>query len=136
MTLEEWIAVYNKKSVEPWKYDDRYEFYFNMDKGFCEIGFTADMVIINQLCGDGRWWKENIDYMAECVGIHHGGTWCIRPQVKAYIRLFGYRIVEVEKLSDGAERYHCLDKNNKKGLVSPAFKYADGTQAYFVTWEV
>lgn len=136
MTLEEWIEKYNKRSSEPFKEDTGYSLYFNQDKGFCEIGFGNNLVIINQLCGDGRWWKNKVDLMAEQVGIHHGGTWCVRKEVKAYIRLFGYRIVEVEYTSDGKERYHCLDKDNREGLVSPAFKYADGTQAYFVTWEI
>jgi len=136
VTLDEWIAKYNKKSPEPFRQDTGYSMYFTEDKGFCEIGFTGDMVIINQLCGDGRWWKQTVDRLAQDVNIHHGGTWCVRSAVRAYIRLFGYRIVEIEHLSDGAERYHCLDKYNREGLVSPAFKYDDGTQAYFVTWEI
>lgn len=136
MTLEEWIARYNQKSPEAFKPDARYQFYFHPDKGFCEIGFSKDMVIINQLCGDGRFWKKSVDRIGKEVGVHYGGTWCVRPAVRAYIRLFGYRVVEVEHLSDGTKRYHCLDEYGRKGLVSPAFKYESGEQAYFVTWEV
>lgn len=136
LTLEEWITKYNQRSPEVFKPDAKYKLYFHPAKGFCEIGFAKDMIIINQLCGDGKFWKQSADCIAKKVGLHHGGTWCVRTEIKAYIRLFGYRVVEVEHLSDGTKRYHCLDKNNREGLVSPAFKYANGAQAYFVTWEI
>ena len=136
-TLEEWIAFYNRKaSGDKFNRDNRYELYYLPDKGFCEIGMTSDMVIINQLAGDARFWKNEATKLAQKLGYKMCGTWCVRREIAAYIRLFGYKIVFTDEVADGLKRYHCIHrKTGKKGLVSPAYK--DGTiQAYFVTWEV
>lgn len=136
MTLDEWIDIYNSKASLPFKRDKKYALVYLPDKGFCELNIFDDMVVINQLCGDGRYWKAQAEELARRKGITDLGTWCVRKAIKAYIRLFGFRIVEVECTSDGKERYHCLDKNNLEGLVSPAFVCDDGVQAYLITWKV
>ena len=136
MTLDEWIAAYNKKTPEPFKRDERYALFYLPDKGFCEVGMTSDLVVIHQLAGDARFWKKHVTDMARKIGVKKCGTWCIRKAILAYIRLFGYKIYKTEKTKDGLTRYYGIDSNNQKGLASPAFTYADGTQAYFITWEV
>jgi hypothetical protein len=136
MTLEEWIERYNKKTPEPFKRDERYEFFFLPDKGFCEVGQDGDMIIIHQLCGDARFWKEKVSEMARKIGAAKCGTWCVRQEVLAYIRLFGYKIYKREKTTEGLTRYYGIQKDTgKKGLMSPAFRFETGEQAYFVTWE-
>ena len=136
-TLDAWITIYNTKTPEPFKRDERYALFFRPDKGFCEVAQTEDMFIINQLCGDARFWKDKVDETARGVNIKTAGTWCIRPAVLPYIRLFGYEVERAEKLPDGLKRYFCRHKTtNKQGLVSPAFRYEGGGQAYFITWEV
>ena len=57
-TLPEWIELYNRKTPEPFKRDERFRLFFLPDKGFCEIGNTEKMIVINQLSGDGRFWKK------------------------------------------------------------------------------
>ena len=136
-TFNEWVCVYNAKTPEPFRRDERYVLFFRPDKGFCEIGQTQDMLIINQLCGNARYWKDTLDSVARKTNIKTAGTWCIRPAVLAYIRLFGYMVEHSEELPDGLRRYYCRHKiTGKQGLVSPAFKYKTGEQGYFVTWEV
>ena len=95
------------------------------------------MVFINQLAGDALWWKEKISDMARRVGLTMGGTRCVRRNIRAYIRLLGYEIVKTEDAGDGLKRYYGVHKRtNKKGLASPSGIFPDGTQAYFMTWEV
>ena len=136
MTLDEWIAKYNEKTPEPFKRDERYELFYLPDKGFCEVGRSGDLVIIHQLAGDARFWKKHVTDMARKTGAKVCGTWCVRKAILAYIRLFGYRIYKIEETEDGLKRYYAIDKDDKKGLASPAFTFADQTQAYFITWEV
>ena len=137
MTMDEWIARYNSKTPEPFKRDERFELYFRSDKGFCEVAQTKDMFIINQLAGDGRYWKALVDKAARASGIHHCGTWCIREGIRAYIRLFGYHVERIETTEDGRPRYFCRDTEGREAMVSPAFWYRDkNVQAFFVTWEV
>lgn len=138
MTLDEWISLYNSKNPhDKFRRDDKYALFFKEDKGFCEVLMSDDMAIIGQLCGDARYWKDAVDRAAAKAGIPHGGTLNIRSSAPAYIRLFGYRIVETEILSDGTKRYRTIHKKTgKHGLVSPAFRYEDGTQAFYITWEI
>ncbi len=137
MTLDEWIAKYNAKTPEPFKRDERFNFFFLPDKGFCEVGMTPDMVVINQLAGDARFWKDKVSKMAQGIGIDKCGTWCIRKEILAYIRLFGFKIASTETTDEGLKRYHGIHKvTGKHGLASPAFRYETGEQAYFITWEV
>lgn len=136
-TLDEWISYYNRKTPEKFERDTRFELFFSPDKGFCEVGQLGKFLIINQLAGDGRYWKEKVSAAARAAGIRVCGTWCIRRNIRAYIRLFGYKVEWTEDLG-GLKRYHCKDADGRKGLCSPAFRYddKDKTQAYFITWEV
>jgi hypothetical protein len=137
MTLDEWIDFYNRKTPEPFKRDERFNLFFLPDKGFCEVGQSENIIVIRQLAGDARFWKEKVSDMAAKIGVEMCGTWCIRKEILAYIRLFGYRIYRTEKLPDGLKRYYGINKDTgKKGLASPAFRYESGEQAYFITWEV
>lgn len=136
MTLDGWIAKYNSKTPEEFERDERFELFYLPNKGFCEVGQSGDMIIINQLCGDARYWNAKVSEMARKVGAKMCGTWCIRDGIRAYIRLFGYRVKSVDKLKDGLCRYHCVNADGKRGEVSPAFTYRKGgTHAYFITWE-
>ena len=135
-TLDEWISYYNRKTPEKFERDERFELFFSPDKGFCEVGQSGDLMIINQLGGDGRYWKALVSKAARAAGLKKCGTWCIRKGIRAYIRLFCYRIEHEEK-KDGLTRFWCVDADGKHGLVSPAFRYDDtGVQAYYITWEV
>lgn len=135
MTLDQWIEKYNKKTPVKFERNEKYDFFFLPDKGFCEVGMTNDMVIIHQLCGDARFWKEKVSEMARKIGAKKCGTWCIRQAIHAYIRLFGYKVYKTEETTEGLDRYYGIDNNGKKGLMSPAFRFETGEQAYFVTWD-
>ena len=138
MTFDEWVAFYNSKNTKDnYKHDERYNVLFDEDKGFCEVFFDEDMVFIGQTCGDARYWLKHIEDVARKLDIHHGGTVDIRSQIKAYLRLFGYRITETIDLPDGNKQYLAVHKKTGKGLrASPAFVYDDGKLAYGVTWEI
>lgn len=136
-TLDEWISYYNRKTPEKFERDERFELFFSPEKGFCEVGERGGIMIINQLAGDGRYWKALVSKAARASGIRVCGTWCIRKGIRAYIRLFGYEIERVERTKDGRERFFCVDDEGRQAVVSPAFWYKDTKiQAYFVTWEV
>ena len=134
-SLEEWINFYEKKTGEKFVRDESYELFYLPDKGFCELAVGDKMIVIKQLSGDARFWKKFAEEIARQMQKKVCGTWFIRREVKAYIRLLGFKVERVETLPDGLERYYGVDKNGKKGLMSPAYK--NGKQKeYFVTWEV
>ena len=139
MTLSEWIDFYDKKNPEdPFSPTPGYDFYFLEDKGFCEVRFTENMAIIAQVTGDGRFFRDKVEEVARKLGIKEGGTTCIRKEIRAYIRLFGYRIEREERLPDGEIRYYARHKKTGKWFrASPAWRYKkSGELAYYVTWEI
>ena len=139
MTFAEWAAFYDKKNPEdPFSPTPGYDLYFMPDKGFCEVRFTETMAIIAQTAGDGRFFRDKVEEVARKLGYKEGGTICIRKEIRAYIRLFGYRIDHVEELSDGTKRYYGIHKKTGKwALYSPGYTYdTTGELAYLVTWEI
>lgn len=138
MTFDEWVDFYNSKNPQdPFNRDERFNLLFLEDKGFCEVVFDEQMVFIGQVCGDARYWLKNIEDAARKIGIRHGGTVDIRSQIKAYLRLFGYKITETIDLPDGNKRYLAVHRETGRKLrASPAFSYDDGKLAYGVTWEI
>lgn len=138
MTMEEWIEFYNRKNPQdPYEHNERYNLLFKEDKGFCEVAFDEDMVFIGQVCGDARYWLKHIEEAARKCGITKGGTINIRSQIKAYARLFGYKINEVIDLPDGNHVFLAGHKDTgKKFRAAPAFFYKDGKMAYAITWEI
>lgn len=138
MTFDKWVTVYNRKNpLAKFKRDERLNLLLDAEKGFCEVGFDNDMVYIGQLCGDGRYWLKKIEDVARKLGITCGGTLNSRSQIRAYIRLFGYKVKEIIKLPDGNKQYLAVNKETGKWLrASPAYIYDDGKVAYWVTWEI
>ena len=136
-TLEEWINFYEQKSKVKYEPPDkRVVRYFFSDRGFAEIGITDKMVIVHQLCGDAKFWKQIAEALAMEHGLKHLGTWCIR-KIEPYIKFFGVEIEEVEDLGDGLKRYHGKFKDTgKSAIFTPNFKAKNGNVGYLVTWEI
>lgn len=133
-TLDEWIARYNRKVPEGFKRDERFALFYYPDKGFCELLVTDKMVVLGQVCGDGRFWKKYAEDWARELGKKACGTHCSRREILAWIRLFGFEITQAET-KDGFKRYHGTDKQGRWGLMTECV--IDGSRrAYYVTWEV
>ena len=136
MTLDEWIAFYDAKTPVPFKRDDTLSFFFLPDKGFCEVGMKDGIVFIGQLAGDGRWWKERADAMARVYGCRRGSCFFCRRSVKAYLRLFGYRIEGWEAIGD-YKKYVCSNISSGKYLLAfPTGHFSNNVQFYLMEWEV
>ena len=108
-SLEEWRKIYEKKSGEKFVRDESYELFYLPEKGFCKIAVTEKMIVVNQVCGDGIFWKNFANEIARRMGLKIGKVYFVRKNPKAYIRLLGYRILE-EKNSQGFKDYICEKK--------------------------
>lgn len=140
MLLEEYIAKYEKRTGEKFEPKIGFKLFYLPARGFCEYKIDTDknMVMIYQLCGDGKFWRDYGLLLAQMTGCRYLGTICSRDNIKAYIRFWGYMIDFEEVLDGGLIRYHCKEKNTgKTGLCSPAWtEKENGKVSYFVTWEV
>ena len=129
-TLDEWIALYNKKNYEEFKRDEKFGLFYLPEKGFAEIVDSGKMIIVNQMCGEFKFWRDAAEKLSRHRGYKVAGTICIRP-ILAYIRLAGFKIDRIEETNLG-DRYFCTDKRTgQKGQASPA-----GKDTWFITWEV
>ena len=134
-TLEEWIALYEKKTGEEFKHDERFAFFYLPDKGFCEIAdFGGKMLFVGQTSGDGHFWRDFTEKLARKLNIKVCGTICIRKESRAYIRLFGYKIDKVDE-ENGLKRYYCTSKNGGWYIMTE-FLCESGHKHCYVTWEV
>ena len=138
-TLNEWIKIYENKTKEKFYPKEGFKLFYLPSRGFCEIKIIDNpyMLQIYQLCGDGHFWKDFADCMAQGMNIKIAGSLCIRNNILAYIRFWGYKIIKKEPLSDGSFVYIGLNKQGKKARFSPVFMHKDKTRrSYMVTWEV
>lgn len=135
-TLDEWIALYEKKTGVVFKPEPRCKMAYFPDRGFAEFGAYKGMIIIYQLCGDAKFWKQVAEVLAMEHGFNHLGTWCIRD-IEPYIKFFDAEIERVEELPDGLKRYHCRFKDTGKPVTcSPRYYLKNGKIGYMVTWEI
>ena len=135
-TLEEWIAFYEQKTGVKFKAEPRCRLIWFADRGFAEFAAANNMIIIHQLCGDAKFWKQVAEVLALEHDLRHLGTWCIR-EIEPYIKFFNAEIERVEELPDGLKRYHCRFKDTgKPATCSPRFKLDNGNIGYMVTWEI
>ena len=129
-TFAEWVALYNKKVSPKFKRDERFALFYLPEKGFAEIGDSGKMIIVNQVCGELKFWRGVAENIARQRERSHLGTICLRP-VLPYLRLAGVRITNQAETEFGT-RYFFEDKHTRqKGRASPA---DDGS--CFITWEV
>ena len=136
MKLDEWVKLYENKTKEKFEPHPGFKLFYLPDRGFCEYRVTEDMVMIYQLSGDGKFWRDYGLLLAELTKCKKLGTICIRDNIKAYIRFWGYTIDKEEVLPDGLVRYHCKHKDTgKPGLCSPAWE-DNNKVSYYVTWDL
>ena len=141
-TLEEYIKKYEEKTRDKFKPKDGFKLFYLPDRGFCEIGVTTvfdkqKMMIIYQLCGDGKFWRDFALLLAQTLKIDKLGSICIRKNIKAYIRFWGFKITKKEPLNDGSFIYYAQNTEGKTARLSPIHIHDDTSRiSYLVTWEV
>ena len=93
--MEEWVALYEKKTGEKFKRDERFVLFYLPEKGFCEVADIGKMLMANQMCGEIKFWRAFVEDLSRKFEYKTVGTICIRP-IKAYIRL-----AEIQRKYDG-----------------------------------
>jgi predicted PolB exonuclease-like 3'-5' exonuclease len=138
-TLDEYIKKYEQKTKDKFKPKEGFKLFYLPSRGFCELSTTKNnsMLMIYQMAGDGKFWRDFATVLAQMLGIKKLGTICIRENIKAYIRFWGYKITKKEPLNDGSFIYYAENKEGKKARVSPVHMHDDITRiSYYVTWDI
>ena len=133
-TLEEWIEIYNRKAKTEFKPDEKFTLVYRPDKGFCELSCDYTKVLVGAVSGDGKFWKSFAENMARTFGKNFCGTTCVRREIRAYIRLFGHKIISV----DENKNLHGILTQDKDGnfafLAETVFE--NGEHGYKILWQV
>lgn len=141
-TLEDYIKKYEEKTKDKFKPKEGFKLFYLPDRGFCEIGVITvfnkqQMLVIHQLGGDGKFWRDYATLIAQSLNIKKIGSICIRKNVEAYIRFWGFKITKKEPLDDGSFIYYAKNKEGKTARLAPIHIHDDTSRvSYFVTWEV
>lgn len=136
MTLDEYIALYERKTGDKFIPHPNFKLVYLPDRGFCEFKKDDEtkMMMIYQLCGDGKFWRDMCEGLTRLLGWEHCGSICIRP-IKPYIRFWGYEVVKERELAPGEIQYICRDKQGRDAQCTPAWRDDKGEwAAYYITW--
>ena len=133
-TLEQWVALYNKKIPEGFKRDERFVFFFDRENGFSELMDAGLALAVNQTCGDFKYWFDFAVHFARRLGrglIVAPLNRTIRP----YLRLGGFEIERTAETSLGTKFFCRQKETGRQGIAYPS-KYKSNVQIYYFVMEV
>lgn len=142
-SLKEWADLYRAKTGDEVQLLDGFRLYYLPNRGFAamKVDFEAKMLIIDQCCGDGKFWRDMAEVcMAQANGLDVIATTCSRD-LYTYMRSFGAEMLDSELVSDwvtngyGTNLYRFLyqDSLGRAVMVSPRCVSKHGKVEYWVT---
>lgn len=133
-TLEEWIKIYNRKAKTEFKSDKNFRLIYNAEKGFCEISCDESKILVGAVSGDGKFWKSFAEKLARVSGKNFCGTTCVRREIRAYIRLFGHKIISVDE-NKNLHGILTADKDGNFAFLAEIV-FENGEHGYRILWQV
>lgn len=138
MTLKEWIKKYEEKSGEKHVNPAGFETLYDKDKGYAQIKKDGKFLIVYEVCGDGKYWRDR----AEKAALEKDCSWlftiCVR-NILPYIRLMESKLLEKTTLPNfhNAIKGCGINHLGNKLIIMPAWYDEDKKQlAYNVYSEV
>lgn len=89
MTLYKWLKLYQAKTGEYPNGWPGSEFVFDEERGFCVFIQDGDVLVIGEVCGDGRFWFSYLIDKARELGCNKLRFWTKRNPA-AFARKFGF----------------------------------------------
>lgn len=133
-SLKEWIDIYEKKTGDKFDMPVGYRLMYMAERGFASMkpDYEGRMMIVYQVCGDAKFWRDYAELVGSTVGMNCVGTICTR-HIEPYIRCFGWEVLEKEDV-EGQYRYWCQDSIGRLAICT--YKNTDektGEPNYWVT---
>ena len=132
--MNDWIKIYEKKTQRKFRRNEKAEFIFDANNGFCEISFEKQKIFVHKICGNGKHWKKFVEYVARNFGIEICKAICIRKNIRAYIRAFGYHITKTNE-KNNLKCFHAEDADGNKGIAFECI-FEDDKHGYEIFWKV
>lgn len=133
-TIKEWIEIYEKKTSEKFNPKSDRQTVFDSEKGFCQIGFSGAKLFVYQVCGDGKYWRNLVERLARRFGVEICETYCVRKNIRAFIRLLGYRITKVDEKNN--PKHFWVEDANGNPAVACECVFKNGKHGYRILWAV
>lgn len=117
-SLQEWIEFYERKTGDKFSVPQGYGLNYLAERGFAQMMLDDKnkMVVVYQVCGDGKFWHDYAEMCAAGAGFDCVATMCTRP-IRPYIRAFGWKI---------EKEYHYLNNEANPGKVESRYLCRDG----------
>lgn len=108
-SLKEWLSIYENKTGDRAELPYGYRLCYLAERGFASMkpDIEGKMMVVYQVCGDGKFWRDYAEMMAAGMGLDCVGTICTRA-IEPYIRSFGWEILSKTEIN-GQRRYRCQD---------------------------
>lgn len=108
-SLNDWIKIYKDKTGDSFSLPMNYRLLYLAERGFATMkpDIEGKMMVVYQVCGDGKFFRDYAELMAAGMGLDCVGTICTRP-IEPYIRSFGWEILSKTEIN-GQCRYRCQD---------------------------
>lgn len=108
-SLKQWVKLYEEKTKDRVELPYGYRLCYLAERGFCMLkpDVEGKMMVVYQVCGDGKFWRDYAELMAAAMGLECVGTICTR-EIEPYIRSFGWEILSMSEIN-GQRRYRCQD---------------------------
>lgn len=131
-SLREWIDIYEKKTEDKFGVPEGFRLIYLAERGFAQykLDINGKLIMVAQLCGDAKFWKDFLEMTYAHVGFDAIGTLCTR-HIKPYIRGFGWDIL-TEQVKDGQQRFLCQDSIGRKVVATEYGKNEKGEPQFLV----
>lgn len=137
-SLKDWIELYEAKVKEKAELPSGFSLVYLADRGFTILkpDTESKMMVIYQVCGDGKFWRDYAELKALELGLEVLGSICVR-RFAPYIRAFGWELLDTECYINNDETHHrylCQDSTGRAVLFShKGFDEDTGEPQYWVT---
>ena len=138
-SLKEWADFYTLKTDDIVNRLPGFRLYYLPNRGFAtmKVDFEAKMLIIDQVAGDGKFWRDMAEVcMAQANGLDVIATSCNRD-LMVYMRYFDAELLDAEfvGIESGMRLFRYLFQDNigRAVLASPRCINKNGKVEYWVT---
>lgn len=134
-SLREWFKIYEEKTQDKAEILKGFQLFYLPTRGFMMIKpivtNEGGVLYVDKVCGDGKFWRDHAELMAQALGFYAIITVCNR-NIDSYLKNFGAEILVVKEINK-EKRYLCQDCIGRKVLVTYKGKDRALQDEYFVT---
>lgn len=112
--------MYEDKTKDKAEILKGFQLFYLPNRGFMMVkplvNETGGILYIDKVCGDGKFWRDHAELMANAIGFQAIITVCNR-NIESYLRDFGADILVVQEINK-QKRFLCQDSIGRKVVAT------------------